>query len=1047
MSLLVAALGAVAFALPPPVLGPDGPVWAGPVAPGSAEAARWSAVVGLDIRAGAPVVEVETGAGLLAWTAAGWSLQGAPLRPPEVVGRADWDIDPEGELVAVRSKTGARLRFLYGAGGALSGVLLPGGGQVRVQRGPDGDAVALAGPGAGVWTLDRRAPITVRGPDGAALTLRVQAAEGTVVEAVEDALGRTASVEWEGAAAARRPRVWTDPAGARTTLAWEGSRVRVESGPDVWVLVLEGGARVRAVTLPSGRTWSWEYDAAGSLHAVQAPTGQRTVWERRPDGVHVATAAPDGTWVWERDDAGRLAGWTTPAGGRVQLHRDRAGRLIGGTDAVGNRIVLARDARGRPTGLVERDGARWALEVDGAGRLRALTDPTGRALRLDRDAVGRLVAVRGEGDPLLRLSRSAAGHLTEVRSADGAATRFLRDALGRLIGADRADGLSVRVRRDARGEVVAVDGPGAFRLSRDHRGRPTAAGTARFGWSPDGLLLRVERGGVAVTVSRDAAGRAAELRAGDAAVLRLGRDGGGRIVRWEDGARVLRVARDAVGLVLREEGDAVLEYRRDAAGRVSAVRAPAGAWEVATDAAGRTLVIDGPGPLDLGVDRDAAGLPALVRAPGGALFSRRQDHARAAASWMDRNGRAVWAETVERGPWGEARARVGLDGTRHRLRRDPLGEVVVEESAAGARWSRTAEALRAEGGWVLRDGEGGWAEALVPAGAAVWGLGAGVLSAARGPDGRLEAVEGPEGAARLVWDAWGRLAGVRGPTGADWRVEYDPRGRPSALRGPGAPGKLRWADLGFGLDVVEAGAAVPVLSGPFGPAAQGGGAGIEVWLRSPDGRVQAVQAGRADPAPVPWALPEATGALFVGGGAALFAGGPIVGPGTPARDPLGGARLGPTGEWSWALDPAGALDPWADPAPWAAQSPFADPLALALALSGVFPVGATGALSASTPDLPVEGLPLALGGGGSVPWGPDPAALPTDADLWEGLVLRALLPGARPMAPGDPLAAALRDELAKEIDLPMFPVVGLGRIDRVGPDGAPWGLANPAPGR
>jgi hypothetical protein len=550
---------------------------------------------------------------------------------------------------------------------------------------------------------------------------------------------------------------------------------------------------------------------------------------------------------------------------------------------------------------------------------------------------------------------------------------------------------------------------------------------------------------VRFTVAHDAAGRAATVRAGEA-VLSLTRDAAGRIARWELGASVLRVARDAVGLIVREEGEGVVELRRDAAGRVSAVRGPAGTWEVSTDAAGRPLRVDGPGGLDLGVDRDGAGLPVLVRVPGGALFSRRLEPRRAVASWMDRNGRAVWGETDEFGPTGELRARTGLDGERHRIRRDPLGDVIAEESSAGLRWSRTPASRSAAGGWVLRDEAGRWVEALVPPGADAWGLGDGVLTAERAPDGALRAVHGPSGSVRVERDAFGRLRGLRGPAVAA-RVRYDARGRPSGVQGGAGDGVLRWADLGFGVNALEIGGGVPVLSGPFGPQAVGAGESWAVWLRSPDGRVQATQVGREDPVRAPASLPAALGAALGEGVAAVFPGGPTVGPGLPARDPLGGERLERGGDWAWALDPTSGVDPWADPAPWASRSVFGDPVGLIVHLGGVgVPAGPAG-LGGAASEAPLEGFPVALGGAGAPPLGPDPASLPVEADLWEALVLRALMPGARAIGVDDPLAAALQAELSKECELPVFPVVGLGRLGPSLADGPPWGLANPPPSR
>ncbi|MCK6506216.1 hypothetical protein L6R53_23065 [Myxococcota bacterium] len=1039
-----------AWALPAPVLGPDGPLHVGTLVPAQADP-RGVAVV--DPVSGELALVLPGAAGRFAWEEGTWTLDGEPLaagdaveiedplerlryRPegeapapaPDLRGR---EVVPEGArwtwgeagLLSLVDPQGGLTRVVTDAQGRPRGVAWPDGTRLEVQRDEFGRVVRMAGPGPGLLQLAwRDGGLQVVDPLGAPLVVRPGPGQRDAVRSVVviDAVGRQVRAFY-GPDPLGRERLlgWEEPRGLTSWVRYEPRAVSVVDGAGrSWRAELDPAGRVQAVLDPGAARWTWRRDAQGRVIGVEDPAGRIHAWARDQEGRLVGVGRGAVPWRLRRDVQGRLVEVADPVGATVTLVRDPAGRIVRITDPAGGETSLARGRAGTVE-TVATAGGRWRLDLDLLGRVARVTGPDARRWELQRDAAGRLTLLRDPVRGSFALDRGASGALTRLRGPAGDAVGLARDALGRLQALRWPGGEEVSVRRDAAGEVVELRrGPWVVGLQRDASEEPVRAGAVQWRRDGAGRVRELLAPGRAWRVERDGAGLVRAVQAGDWSVT-VGRDRAGRVVRWSGTDGEVEARRDPAGRITREQvrlpappqaqttaevalEEAVLapvpaaaaalvpalDLSWDPRGRLQTLALEARTWRLLRDAAGRLLRVVGPEGIAVGVDRDEAGRVTLVRHPAHSLLRLTwlPDGLRLALE--DSGGRRLAARALTLDAGDRVVALEEQPWGALRLRRDGRGRVVALERDGGAGGWRVAEDGQVEGGDGSR-------VQLDPLGRAL---------AARPPAG---APAWGVGGATLAyaWDDEGRLAWVAGELGAA-RLEHDALGRLVGLSPEvGDPWTLRYDARGRLAQIEQGGRVLHTLawgpavddgpqsllaSGPRGEATWAPGPWGPAGLRGPEGDGGLVDRV-GDPAGAPWWW------LREGGAA-----------GAAGVDPRGYPATGTGDPWGADLPgPAGGLQPF----------PGGPVLALAPAEGGAVPGGA--ALDPATGQR-TDGL---------APWPWAGLAAGVEAGAWADGGPQALDPA--PWSATGPWQAPLRL------------LVALGELED--PVGGAW-TALPAPG-
>ncbi|WP_181134379.1 DUF6531 domain-containing protein [Rathayibacter tritici] len=518
-------------------------------------------------------------------------------RPSAVIdplgARTEIGYDRDSRRVRTVLPTGEVERIEYDAVGRVVLRSLPGLGTARFAYDALGRVVRVSDP----WTGRRR--------------FRYDAA-GQLIEAV-DGLGGVTRFDYDERG---RNTVITDPMGGVIRRRFDACDRAVE------------------VIDPLGRSTTAGYDAAG-----------RQIWQRDRDGSR-----------WERhyDSDGREKSFAID--GRVvsETHRDIRGRALRITDRTAPGEPVEHELRWDRCGrLIERRrggrGVSWEYDADGSRS--AAVHPDGGRTEYERDARGLVTAVAHPGlgratfgyDRSGRLVRSSAGALAqEWVFRDGALVEHRHYGGGR-----RA---TTVLERDEDGRLSGVSGPDgsvAYRYDDAHQ-----------------LIAAIPESGDAREWSFDAAGRLVREQVGGTVHSRH-YDAGGRLIAAEssDGTRVEYV-HDGLGRRIREVSSDGTErsYAWSAMGSLASVsHSYAGSAPRTTalwvDVLGDLASVDG---TDVWWD-DASGAPDLLavgdspvlRTPGGVIGIGDQ--------WSDPGWRAE-RSTSAHDPWNPSAATTIADG-------------------------------------------------------------------------------------------------------------------------------------------------------------------------------------------------------------------------------------------------------------------------------------------------------------------------------------------------------------------------------------------------
>ncbi|WP_062205200.1 DUF6531 domain-containing protein [Streptomyces sp. NBRC 109706] len=468
------------------------------------------------------------------------------------------------------------------------------------------------------------------------------------------------------------------------------------------------------------------------------------------------------------DEAGNLAEAEDAAGGVERYAYDQTRRMVRFTDRAGDTFRYGYDGNGRvctvdgPDGLLSRTvsyagrrttvtdalGHRWTFERNTRGHLVAETDPAGNTTRYTRDRAGRPGAVT---DPLERTT----------------AHRY--DRLGNRVASRFPDDTRAATRYDPRGRPLV-------RIAED-------GGTTLLSWDDQGGLESITTPGGRVTrIGHHPGGGLATLTDPLGAVWRYACDRAGLPTAVTDPVgETTRLERDHLGAVVRiisPQGER-LGLERDALGRVTALTHPSGAVERWTrDALGRTLTHTDTAGRTTRWERGPLGLCRAVCHPDGRVVRYRHDREARPVRITDPTGRH-WEYVHD--PAGRLVEASDLGERPIRLRYDAAGQCVGVTNGAAQRISLRFDA---RGRLVERRSE--LDRELFhydPVGRLV-GAESSEVTVARTLDGSgavlTETVNGRTVA--LSYDAAGRRAGRRTPSGTETAWSYDAVGRLVGLR-------------------------------------------------------------------------------------------------------------------------------------------------------------------------------------------------------------------------------------------------------------------------
>ncbi|WZH36376.1 MAG: DUF6531 domain-containing protein [Microbacterium enclense] len=718
--------------------------------------------------------------------------------------------DASGNLVSVTDREGRVTVHAYDARGRKTRTVTPDGADITYGYDEQDRVTTVVTAGGGIVQYDyandlERNPSRVTDPGGGVTELdwadgllrRVEDPEGVVVRFDYDAHGELVATRNADGAVARMVRDGSGrvtqaitPLGAVTRYVYDGTgSLASREDPDgaVWRYEHGPGGQITAVIDPLGARTELEYGPHGGLSRTIDPLGR--VIDRSFDefGNVTGVTLPDGAaWGFTHDALSRLREITDPAGGVWTHEYDAVGELVRTTDPTG---VSAEVSRADATRTVQTAFEETSVRYDSFGRPERIQDAAGDASLITYDPCGRPVEVLNADGGLTRLERDRAGRVTAITTPAGRTTRYEYDSCGRPVAAIDPMGARTALEYDADSRVIArvlptgeraeieydevgrvvrerVPGAGVARFGYDKVGRPTFAQDARFG---------IRR------FSYDAAGQLVAATNGIGGVTRYAYDDRGRVVSITD---------PAGGITTRTYTplDKVAS-QTDPLGRVTTAD---------YDAAGRQVRQTSPDGTVTEWSYDDAGLESGLTVNGRVVTEIRRDARTRTATIIDHTTDEPTTHTLrftrldrlaERTSEGRStRWEYDADGARTRLitpdgatvdyTRDAAGHLTrIDHSRLGAvHYTRDAfgRILEARAGDSLQTWE--YQDGYPVAHTRTDTDGAVITRITRDDDGRITAIDGPDGTTHYTHDDAGQLLTAVSEEHANtW--EYDTAGR------------------------------------------------------------------------------------------------------------------------------------------------------------------------------------------------------------------------------------------------------------------------------
>lgn len=338
--------------------------------------------------------------------------------------------DEAGRLLVQNDATGSRFQYQHDLLKNRQTIVDPSGGITRLEFDNRGNVVRSQDPTGAIRTfvygdLDRK--IQMVDPHGAVTSFRYDSASGHI-SAITNALGHV----------------------HRFSHNQQG--------------------QLTEFILPSGATWSAEYDDAGRLLRCVNPLQQE--------------------WICRYDEQGNRIGMTNPLGETSHAFYGSSGHLLITSNRLGHSTSFLHDDSGRliesithrtHQGHPEWITNRWIYNGNDelvqtihpdlssesttyhiSGLPESETDPAGRVTRYSYDLQGRLLQTFLPSGDNLSLQRDAAGRISSLTTANGAVYELIRDSAGRVTQILLPDGGKHFLNRDPTGRIVTTTNPRGF---------------------------------------------------------------------------------------------------------------------------------------------------------------------------------------------------------------------------------------------------------------------------------------------------------------------------------------------------------------------------------------------------------------------------------------------------------------------------------------------------------------------------------------------------------------------------------------------------------
>ncbi|MDU8360013.1 RHS repeat-associated core domain-containing protein [Pseudomonas syringae group sp. J309-1] len=449
---------------------------------------------------------------------------------PQALGN-DWlvryEFNEVGDLIAVRDRSGERVRVFAWNNHIMTAHGEPGGQEVRYE-----------------WDTHLPSGRVVKQSEAEGLVreFRYYADATDVI----DSMGRVERYEFSGSDGERRWTALVRADGSRTEFEYDlfgrlvvirdplgrESRRRLDGQGRVLEEESPGKSRYRKtldeetgllneLVNSMGRSWRFERDTRSNLTRATGPGGTtlyRYDDSSLPDRPTQVIDSKGGVKTFQWSRLGLPVSVTDCSGQTYRYEYDLEGRLIAEIDPAGQISRRSYDLLGQVTGLSFPDGASLVYRYDKQGRQTHMADAQGHCTQFFWDRYGRLLRAVDSAGQELNYLYDAAGRLCMLTNQNGAKARFAWDELDRLVEENGFDGRRQQYRYNLADElVVRIDGEQRethYQYNLDGRvvstNFPATANAAAFSehysWLADGRLASVRGPDCEVRFAYDDAG-------------------------------------------------------------------------------------------------------------------------------------------------------------------------------------------------------------------------------------------------------------------------------------------------------------------------------------------------------------------------------------------------------------------------------------------------------------------------------------------------------------------------------------------------------------
>ena len=422
---------------------------------------------------------------------------------------AEYGLDAQGRVTAVRNGTGAQTNFTNNASNRHTQFIEPDGATANMAYDGNGNMTSLTDASNRTVTQTyntNNSLLSLNNGNGSQATYTFDANRN--MTSATDPTGKTSSISYNSDGTVSSV---TDPAGKVKNFSYStngrvSSVTNAMSDQTAYTYI---GNRMSSRTDGLGRVTNYVYDDWGRLVQVNYPLGQSKSATFDTEGHVLQTVDVTGTRTYTYDNRGLKTGQTDPRGNTSATY-DAAGRLTSQSDASGRLIQYSYDGAGRLSQI--GDSSNWtAYTYDTRGRTAAITYSSGVKSDYTFDAAGRIATLvhKYVSNNSVIASYSATydngGRITEMNGpVTGTKTTYTYDLASRVLtekrtGSNVYESTFTYDNRGLRKTALLSEGGVVSQnstYSYDDAGRPTqvvdtatnSTVNGTYNWNADGTL-------------------------------------------------------------------------------------------------------------------------------------------------------------------------------------------------------------------------------------------------------------------------------------------------------------------------------------------------------------------------------------------------------------------------------------------------------------------------------------------------------------------------------------------------------------------------------